>query len=115
MIGTAYRPQLTSMLSILHRMTGAALGVGALVLTWWLFAVLSGISAFETFLAFRASFIGQLMMLGWVFSFVYHFLNGVRHVIWDFGYGFELKKAYRTGYIVVFGSVLITYLIWTGV
>lgn len=103
------------MLSILHRITGAALGVGGLLFAWWLFALLSGVGAFETFVAFRQSFLGQLMLLGWLFSFVYHFLNGIRHLKWDFGYGFELKSAYRSGYIVIGGAILVTALIWMGV
>jgi succinate dehydrogenase / fumarate reductase cytochrome b subunit len=113
MIGSAYKPQLTSMLSILHRLTGAALAVGLVLLTWFLFAVLEGEHAFSLFRDFRESFIGQIMLFGWLFSFVYHFLNGIRHLKWDLGYGFALKSAYRTGYIVVIGSVILTVLIWT--
>jgi succinate dehydrogenase / fumarate reductase cytochrome b subunit len=108
-----YKPQLTSMLSILHRITGAALAVGSLVLTWFLFAVLAGEHAFSIFRAFRESIIGQVMMFGWIFSFVYHFLNGIRHLKWDAGFGLELKSVYRTGYIVLIGSVFLTVLIWT--
>lgn len=114
MIGPSYRPQITSMLSILHRATGAALGVGAIVFAWWLLAVASGVGAFETFQNFRQSFLGQFMLFGWLFSFVYHFLNGVRHLKWDMGYGLEMKSVYRTGYVVVGGSLLLTVLIWGG-
>jgi len=115
MIGPHYKPQLTSMLSILHRITGAALAVGLVLLTWFLFAVRSGEGAFLVFCDFRKSFIGQAMLFGWLFSFVYHFLNGIRHLKWDMGYGFKLKSVYRTGYIVVIGSVIITVMIWTGI
>lgn len=115
MIGPHYKPQLTSMLSILHRITGAALGVGGLLLAWWLFAGLSGVAAFAGFHRFCQSALGQVMLFGWLFSFVYHFLNGIRHLKWDMGYGFELKKAYLTGYIVMAGSLFITWMIWTGV
>jgi succinate dehydrogenase / fumarate reductase cytochrome b subunit len=108
-----YKPQLTSMLSILHRITGAALAAGSLLLTWWLFAVLAGEHAFSVFRDFRESFIGQVMIFGWLFCFVYHFLNGIRHLKWDMGYGLNLKSVYRTGYIVVIGSVIITVMIWT--
>lgn len=108
-----YKPQLTSMLSILHRITGAALAVGSLLLAWFLFAVLAGEHAFSIFRAFRESLIGQVMMFGWLFSFVYHFLNGIRHLKWDAGYGLELKSVYRTGYIVVIGSVILSVAIWT--
>lgn len=113
MLGPDYKPQLTSMLSILHRITGAALAVGSLLLAWFLFAVLAGEHAFSIFRAFRESLIGQVMMFGWIFSFVYHFLNGIRHLKWDAGYGLELKSVYRTGYIVVIGAVILTVLTWT--
>ena len=115
MIGPHYKPQLTSMLSILHRITGAALAVGALMLTWFLFAVLSGEGAFSIFRTFRESFIGQVMMFGWLFSFVYHFFNGLRHLAWDFVIGLSLKAAYATGYAVIALSVIATLAIWTGV
>lgn len=115
MIGPSYKPQITSMLSILHRITGAALAIGSIVLTWWLLAALAGVGAFSFFQVFRTSIIGQVMLFGWLFSFVYHLLNGVRHLKWDLGYGFELKSVYRTGYIVIFGSIILTVLIWIGV
>jgi succinate dehydrogenase / fumarate reductase cytochrome b subunit len=108
-----YKPQLTSILSILHRITGAGLAFGAILLTWWLLAALSGVGAFALVQEFRTSFIGQVMLFGWIFSFVYHLLNGVRHLKWDMGYGFELKSVYRTGYIVIVGSIILTVLIWT--
>ena len=110
-----YKPQLTSMLSILHRITGAGLGLGALLVTGWLFAAMSGEHAFSFTRLFRESWIGQLMLLGWVFCFVYHFLNGLRHLKWDLGYGLSLKNVYRSGTVVVIGSLIITYMIWTGV
>ena len=108
-----YKPQLTSMLSILHRMTGAALALGSVMLAWWLFAALAGEHAFSLLRDFRESLIGQLMLFGWLFCFVYHFLNGIRHLKWDAGFGLELKSVYRTGYIVVIGSVILTVMIWT--
>lgn len=112
MIGPSYRPQLTSMLSILHRLTGIALAVGAIAFTGWLLAVIKGGGAFIAARDFRESFIGQFMELGWLFCFVYHFFNGIRHLKWDAGYGFELKSAYRTGYIVIAASIVVTLLLW---
>ncbi len=108
-----YKPQLTSMLSILHRMTGAALAFGSVMLAWWLFAALDGVRAFSLVQDFRESFIGQFMLFGWLFSFVYHFLNGIRHLKWDLGFGLEIKSVYRTGYIVVVGSIILSVMIWT--
>lgn len=107
-----YRPQLTSMLSILHRMTGAALGFGAILVTIWLLAALSGDAAFATLQKFRASIIGQLMLFGWLFAFVYHFLNGLRHLKWDLGFGINMKSVYRSGWVAVLGAVILTLLIW---
>ncbi|MBU6474418.1 MAG: succinate dehydrogenase, cytochrome b556 subunit [Alphaproteobacteria bacterium] len=112
MLGSTYKPQITSVLSILHRITGAALAAGTLLLAWWLFAALSGVRAFGVFQAFRESFIGQFMLFGWLFSFVYHLLNGIRHLKWDLGYGIEMKRVYRSGYLVIGGTIVITLLIW---
>jgi len=112
MLGPHYKPQLTSMLSILHRLTGAALAVGLLLLTWFLFAVLAGEHAFSIFRDFRESFIGQVMLFGWLFSFVYHFFNGLRHLAWDMVLGLSIKATYITGYIVVIFSVIATVWIW---
>ena len=113
MIGPHYKPQLTSMLSILHRITGVALAAGSVMLAWFLFAVLDGEHAFSIFRSFRESCIGQIMFFGWLFSFVYHFLNGLRHLAWDFRFGLSIKAAYLTGYIVMALSAIFTVLIWT--
>ena len=107
-----YRPQLTSVLSILHRITGAALGFGAILVTVWLLAALSGDAAFALVQKFRASIIGQLMLFGWLFAFVYHFLNGIRHLKWDLGFGLNMKSVYRSGWVAGLGAVILTLLIW---
>ena len=108
-----YKPQITSILSILHRITGAALAFGSVLLTCWLFAALSGEHAFSLLRDFRESLIGQLMLFGWLFSFVYHLLNGVRHLKWDAGFGLNMKSVYLTGYIVVIGAAVLSMMIWT--
>jgi succinate dehydrogenase / fumarate reductase cytochrome b subunit len=110
-----YKPQLTSMLSILHRITGAGLAFGGVLLAWWLFAALEGEHAFSILRDFRESLIGQVMLFGWIFAFVYHFFNGLRHLKWDAVIGLDLKSVYLTGYIVLAASVIITVLIWTGI
>lgn len=112
MLGSLYKPQLTSMLSILHRITGAALAVGLVLLTWFLFAVLAGEHAFSIFRDFKESIIGQVLLFGWLFSFVYHFFNGLRHLAWDLVLGFDLKTTYITGYLVVICSIVATIAIW---
>ena len=107
-----YRPQLTSMLSILHRITGVALAVGTLLLIYWLAAAASGPAAFETAQGFIGSIFGRLLLLGWTFALFYHLCNGLRHLFWDAGWGFELVDAYRSGWLVVGASVALTLLSW---
>lgn len=84
-----YRPMLTMMMSIAHRVTGAALYFGTLLLIWYLVAAVSGDAAFATISWFMRSFFGQLILFGFTFALLHHFFGGVRHLIWDAGYGFE--------------------------
>ncbi len=107
-----YRPQLTSTLSILHRVTGFGLALAAPLFVWWLCAAASGPAAFATLHAFTGSILGQVMLFGWLYSFVYHFLNGFRHLFWDMGYGFKLKTAYASGWFVFIASIVLTAVIW---
>ena len=107
-----YRPQLTSMLSILHRITGVALAVGTLLLIYWLAAAASGPAAFEIAQGLIGSIIGRLLLLGWTFALFYHLCNGIRHLFWDAGWGLELDDAYRSGWIVVAASGALTLLSW---
>lgn len=103
-----YRPQITSVLSILHRLTGVALSFGTLLLTWWLVAAAYGPDAFATAQGALGSIIGQLVLWGMVFAVWYHFANGIRHLLWDFGYGFEIEEVRRTGIVMVGFAVLAT-------
>jgi len=107
-----YRPQLTSVLSISHRLTGIGLMVGTLMLTCWLVAAAGGGATYEAIRGFLGSIIGRLLLLGWSFCLFYHLLNGVRHLVWDAGWGFELKEAYATGWAVVAGSGVLTLAAW---
>ncbi len=107
-----YRPQITSMLSILHRITGVALALGTLLLTYWLVAAASGEPAFATAQGVIGSFLGRLLLFGWSFALFYHLCNGIRHLVWDAGYGFEIETAQRSGLIVVGATVLLTLLSW---
>lgn len=107
-----YRPQLTSMLSILHRMTGVALAFGTLLLVYWLAAAAGGADSFESAQDLVGSFIGRLLLFGWTFSLFFHFCNGIRHLFWDAGLGFELPDLYRSGWIVVGASGVLTILSW---
>jgi succinate dehydrogenase / fumarate reductase cytochrome b subunit len=107
-----YRPQLTSVLSILHRLTGIALAAGTLLLVWWLVAVAAGPEAFETVQGFIGSWFGRALLLGWSYALFYHLANGIRHLAWDAGWGFELKTVYLTGWTVIWASVALTLLAW---
>ena len=91
MFPTWYRFQITSVLSILHRFTGIALAVGSILLVWWLIAVAAGGELFAATHAFIASPIGLLLLFGWSVAFFYHLCNGIRHLAWDAGYGFEIR------------------------
>lgn len=107
-----YRPQLTSVLSILHRATGIALSVGALYLAIWVMYAAGGARGYEAFQSFNASILGRILLGGWLFSAFYHLCNGIRHLFWDAGYGFELRDAYRSGWIVVVVALIATVLSW---
>jgi len=108
-----YRPQLTTMLSILHRATGIALSVGALYLAVWVIcAAATSPRSYAIFSSFNMSIAGRFVLGGWLFSAFYHLCNGIRHLFWDAGYGFELKDAYRSGWIVVGVSLVATLVSW---
>jgi succinate dehydrogenase / fumarate reductase cytochrome b subunit len=107
-----YRFQITSALSILHRLTGIALAVGSVLLAWWLVSVAAGGESFAWTHAFIVSPVGLLVLFGWSVAFFYHLCNGIRHLAWDAGYGFELRSAYRSGYGVLAATVLLTLITW---
>jgi len=107
-----YRLQLTSALSILHRMTGVALALGSLLLVWWLFAAALGPGPYGAAEAFVGSWLGRLLLFGWTFALFYHLANGIRHLAWDAGWGMALGAVYRTGWIVVAASAALTILAW---
>ena len=105
---TIYRPQLTSITSILTRITGNALLLGALLIVWWLLAAATSPEAFSVADWVLTSIFGKLMMLGSIWAIWYHTLAGVRHLIWDNAVGLELETAYKLGWFVVVGSVMMT-------
>jgi len=107
-----YKPQLTSILSILHRATGIALSVGVLYLAVWVICAASGARAYEMFQSFNGSIIGRIVLGGWLYCVFYHLFNGIRHLFWDAGYGFEIKDAYRSGWLVVVVSLVATAVSW---
>jgi succinate dehydrogenase / fumarate reductase, cytochrome b subunit len=107
-----YRFQITSALSILHRFTGIGLALGSILLAWWLIVVAAGGELFRVTHAFIASPVGILLLFLWSVAFFYHLCNGIRHLAWDAGYGFEIRDAYRSGYAVLTATAVLTVLAW---
>jgi succinate dehydrogenase / fumarate reductase cytochrome b subunit len=105
---TIYKWPITMATSITHRATGVAISVGMLLIAWGLIALASGPELYQPFVAAMGSIVGQIVLLGFLWSLVYHFLNGIRHLAWDLGYGFQVRDANQTGLLVIALSVLIT-------
>jgi len=107
-----YRPQLTSVMSAFHRLTGLFLGAGTLALVYWLIAAASGRHAFKMAQILAGSIPGRILLFLWTACLVYHLLNGVRHLVWDTGRGLELRQAYLSGWLVAIATVVVTLAIW---
>ena len=107
-----YKPQLTSVLSIAHRATGVLLSAGSVLLVAWLVAVADGSNAYAALDGFLRSWIGIILLVGWTFSLFYHLCNGIRHLFWDAGIGFEIKEAEKASYIVIAVAVIATVASW---
>lgn len=105
-----YRPQLTSITSILTRITGNALLFGALLVVWWLLAAASGEAYFEFVDGIATSWFGKLVFLGSIWALWYHTLAGMRHLYWDSGRGLDIPTAEKLGWVCVYGSVILTVL-----
>tara|TARA_R110002049_G_scaffold636_4_gene3769 strand:- start:173 stop:556 length:384 start_codon:yes stop_codon:yes gene_type:complete len=103
-----YRPQMTSISSILMRISGNALIVAALMITWWFVAAVAGPDAFATADAFLTSWFGKLVFLGSIWAIWYHLLGGIRHLIWDTGRALDVATAEMMGWGMVGGSILLT-------
>lgn len=97
-------------MSILHRLTGVWLSLGALALVYWLIAAGFGPDAYASAQVLFASWLGQLLMWSWCFSLFYHLCNGIRHLFWDAGKGFEIRSMYISGFSVWIISGLMTLL-----
>jgi succinate dehydrogenase / fumarate reductase cytochrome b subunit len=110
-----YRFQITSALSILHRLTGIALSIGSILLAWWLIVVAVGGEPFAVTHSFITSPIGVLLLFGWSVAFFYHLCSGIRHLAWDLGFGLEIQTAYRSGYALLAATVLLTAIAWLSV
>ena len=107
-----YRPQLTSVMSIMHRASGAALATGSLILVIWLTALAAGDDVFSFVTATLHHPVGQLALFGYSLALVYHGLNGVRHLLWDLRIGLEVGQVYQSGYLVLGLTVIVTTVLW---
>ncbi|WP_435640191.1 succinate dehydrogenase, cytochrome b556 subunit [Micavibrio aeruginosavorus] len=107
-----YRWEITMALSILHRMSGMALAIGAFVLVWMLVAAAIGPEAYAFFARAAAHPVGTLFLVGWTFALIFHGLNGLRHLFWDMGRGFEIKTAKDSGWLVLVGALAATAALW---
>lgn len=112
MLGQYYRLQITSVMSLMHRVSGIVLSFGAFVLAWWLLAVARGGEAYVRAAECLASPLGKLALFGFSLALVYHLLSGIRHLLWDAGWGYKLPQVYRSGYTVVALTLVFTATIW---
>ena len=107
-----YKWPVTMGTSILHRVTGVGLGLGTLILAWWLVAASLGPDAYAAFETAAFNLFGRFVLFGFTLALVYHALNGVRHLAWDLGYGFKVATANISGLIVYGATVVVTLVIW---
>ena len=108
-----YKPQITSVLSIMHRITGVALTAGTFLMVLWITTLSLGESFYEYYIFFIKSWFGNLVLIGFTFALSYHFSNGIRHLFWDLGYGYELNVVFISGVIVLISAFILTCIVWT--
>jgi succinate dehydrogenase / fumarate reductase cytochrome b subunit len=110
-----YKFMYTMSLSIMHRITGVAATCGFLALVWWLMALATGPDAYARAMRYLGMPLAKLLLLGFAFSFVYHFCNGIRHLVWDTGHGLERAQARRSAVVVIVCTLLLTgIVVWFG-
>lgn len=107
-----YRWQISNTLSILHRVTGVVLAFGLLALAYWFMAIAGGAQSYATAARLFSNPLGILFLIGWSFAFYFHLLNGVRHLFWDAGRGFEKAERHASGWFAVAGSIVLTLGTW---
>ncbi len=107
-----YRWPITMTLSILHRITGVAMSAGLIALAYWIIAVAAGGAHYDQAVTLMASMLGRLCLIGWSFSFFLHLANGVRHLFWDVGRGFEITQANASAWFVVAFAIAMTSIFW---
>ena len=107
-----YRWSLTMLMSIVHRATGVVLSLGSILLVIWIASVAAGPDAYATAQGIVASPIGLLLLFGWSMALFYHLCNGIRHLFWDIGMGFEKAQARRSGWAALAGTAILTLATW---
>ena len=107
-----YKPMLTMMMSIAHRITGAALYFGMLLFAWWLIAAAAGANTYAGFETFMGSLIGRLILFGYTWALLHHLLGGIRHLIWDTLHGFEPAEREMLAAATLIGSIALTIVLW---
>ena len=107
-----YKPQLTSILSILHRATGVTLSMGSVILVSWIIVLTLGEETYVIYTKIINHWFSHLVLMGFTFGVFYHLSNGIRHLFWDAGYGYGLRQAYISGSLVIFSSLLLTGMTW---
>ncbi len=107
-----YKPMLTMMMSIVHRITGAALYAGTLLLVWWLIAAAAGPNAYASVQWFMETLIGRLVLFGYTWALIHHALGGIRHFVWDLGYGFGPNEREWMTAATLVGSIVLTIVLW---
>jgi len=107
-----YRWHISSLLSITHRISGVINLLALILIFFWLLFLSFGESNYELFLLIINSFFGKFILIGFTWSMSFHLLSGIRHLVWDFGYGFEIKTANISGIIVIISSLVLTIIFW---
>jgi len=107
-----YKWQLSSLLSITHRLTSIINTAGVTLICFWILSLSMGEDCYKYFAMFSSSIVGKFILVGFTWSFCYHLLNGLRHLFWDMGYGYEIKTANFSGISVLTSSFLLTIILW---
>ena len=107
-----YRWHISSLLSITHRISGVINLLALILIFFWLIFLSLGENNYQSFLLIINSFIGKFILIGFTWSMSFHLLSGIRHLVWDLGYGFEIKTANITGIIVIISSLALTIIFW---
>jgi succinate dehydrogenase / fumarate reductase, cytochrome b subunit len=107
-----YKPQLTTVLSIMHRLTGVGLSIVSLVFVYWLWSLAMGPASYKAAMGLFTSLFGKGVLMLATLGFAYHLANGIRHLVWDVGFGYSLAVVYRSGWTVLVLTVLMTLWVW---